>query len=652
MSEPKKLPSLLIDHARFMIVLAKLKELELSDNAEFKEPELSQIISELEKKENKDKKLAKKLEHLKRQRGDDRSVKRLIESLRLYTLFDENTCVEINKNDWEECFCGSNKEKETPLNTIYQCRNFYALEAPNNLVQRLGNLLDQSNSKDGFVASKDRESKYDRYIKRWGEYALRLVKDANGGLENFLAAKSLSDIADIWVGGYPPDQKESADHHNSFVKRILYLERDRYVQVLTSTVALLWPLWFLKHPEHIQVLEKVDQFEKKNKNFRLGKTLPESRLFIDINTHVGQMEGLPYPFGVADEIMADKNHTGNGNIYKYGDPWPAWAQEIVAIGLVNSFWMPPLLLGVRGGQFIRQPDTAVNSIIPFITLSRNCDVFTSFYLNKNALGKKLEDIIFGCEPGSHGHRVIYGALKKDKKLTYNFIPLTRIETVSDFQKAHRGDQKADFFPFFFPLDLMIQIDENYQRLSKFNLYQYYQKDGDYFKNNFPACLLFGGAFLSRQPKSTELIVDLAIYLQKVEAIVSYLSPEWESLNSKFETLKSNLTSTTKKYAAELIATSCEDTSRWKDLITKEVFVENEEKVKASMEGQGIVIKENLLADWFKHIGKDMSEILFRSSDSETIKVKDAFNEEFENWGWAMLLEFVQYTSIYISCDLF
>ncbi|WP_309743151.1 hypothetical protein [Chamaesiphon sp. OTE_20_metabat_361] len=259
----------LLDRIRWMVVLAKLKELD-PDSTEKPDPSIRSI-------------------------QDINDEKDLINFMPLFA--DDDSAFDISLELWQSLFCKSvgSKEKRVNsfINTIYQCRNFYALDAPNNPAQRLTKIVDGT--------GRATEGKYDDNIRQWGKYAKELVKD-NGGWESFLAKNLLSDVADV---KFPSIGVKTGEDRESLIQRILYLERDRYIQVLATTVVALWPIWFLKRTENIEFLRNITEREQKTKNFRVGKRLPTEELYIDVNPSIGKMQGLPYPFGFADTLLEE-----------------------------------------------------------------------------------------------------------------------------------------------------------------------------------------------------------------------------------------------------------------------------------------------------------------------------------------------------------
>ena len=299
----------LLDHIRWMVVLAKLKELD-PDSTEKPDSTIRTI-------------------------QDINNDQKLISFAPLFT--DDDAAFDISLELWQSLFCKSVGAKDNRvssyINTIYQCRNFYALDAPNNPAQRLTKIVDGT--------GRATEGKYDRHIGEWGNYAKKLVA-ANDSWGKFLGLENLSDVQDI---EFTSIGKKTGAERESSIQRILYLERDRYIQILTTTVCSLWPIWFLKNPDNIAVLKDITEREqKKNNNFRVGKRLPSQELYIDVNPFVGKMRGLPYPFSFADTLLTEALTKQGKSIQDLDRTiWPAEAVILLTQKLRSQYWSPPIL---------------------------------------------------------------------------------------------------------------------------------------------------------------------------------------------------------------------------------------------------------------------------------------------------------------------
>jgi hypothetical protein len=642
-----ELPELLVLHLRWMVVLAKLKEVDRNDAIAALEFRVTNGKIKLKEK--------KKLIHLIEQRKVTRNVAELVDELKIEVLFAKAQSIFLDTSSdgfgqWfgikEESKSGAKSEgpirgvsKFSPFNTIYQCRNFYALDAPNNLVQRLSKMLEASLSESGFDASSDKGSKHDSYIRQWGKYAFELVQE-NGGWNKFSLASSLSEIKDIWVGNHAPENNSraaKADHYNSLIKRILHLERDQYIQILTSTVATLWLLWFLKSNEHNQLLRTISEQFQNDKNLYLGKPLPDDDLFIDINTYVGSMDGLPYPFGAADYFLSRQQGVSGNINYQFGDPWPSSSQLQIANELRDESWCPPLLFAVRGDQSSFSTDPSKNAVIPFVQISEKCTSFSRIYFREKVLSTKptadgksnsewkqdfdlwFQALQFGVEEGTYGDGIVE-KLQKDG-LTRKPKTLSRLEMARGFE----DNEDVDIVFLFPPVDTLIQLSENYKRIYGDEVYEVFNDKSKYMPQYFPSCVLCTGNFARSQPRMRELLTDLCAYLGSTYYLFHYLSPKFSSLTEKFDLFHVG-DIRRKKKASGQISDFCK-------IVQEEKLIGN-------------IIDSKFVETAFKKIGEEMGLALFREDNLMRVK----FIKSWDEWAWVELLEMLKDISIFITYD--
>jgi hypothetical protein len=587
-----QVPKLLADHLRWMVVLAQLRAV---GGKEHRYP-----------------------------------VKQLVADLQLGSLFAKPTgeierepFVGISKKAWEIWFCGKSVDKgESPLNSIYQCRSFYGLDAPNNLLQRLNKLLDMAIDKHKTIEPEARrgkkDSKYDRYLEQWGDYAIRLVT-LNGGWEHFSSLESLDQIKDIWVGIQPPRANLTGADRESLIQRIIYLDTDRYVQVVTTAMGSLYPLWFFKSQQRKELLDRIGSQDREIK-----KALPKRDLYIDVNTQIGQMAGLPYPFGMADELLAYcwdvdleqvSSHLGES-------AWCPVAIKSIARELQNEYWSPPLLFTMWGDEFPLPDDDKHNYSIPLITLTQGGNKFGELYQRISIKEKPLTDLTIGIEADTYGEKILE-RLDLAKINIPNQFNLKRTQILTE-------QLDIDLIASYFPISLSLQINPNYQQLSTANLYQKWGEVGDAFNYTSPQLVLAGGMFLARQAKATDLIIDLATYLHTVELVIRNLRPEWDSIERYFPRLASNDVEA-KQAAAQAIREACQAVAK-----------------KSKLVKGGDVVGANAIAQILSAVAIEMLTALI-PTDAE--KYQECV-EQIDDWGWAKLLESVQSTSVYIACELF
>jgi hypothetical protein len=587
-----QVPKLLADHLRWMVVLAQLRKMGGKEHRY--------------------------------------AVKQLVADLQLGGLFAKPTgeierepVVGLSKKAWEIWFCGKSVDKgESPLNSIYQCRSFYGLDAPNNLLQRLNKLLDMAIDRHKTLEPEARrgkkDSKYDRYLEQWGDYALQLVA-LNGGWDNFSAQTSLAAIKDLWVGIQPPRVEMRGDDRESLIQRIIYLDTDRYIQIVTTAIGSLYPLWFFKSQERKELLDRIAIQDREMK-----KALPKRDLYIDVNTHIGQMAGLPYPFGMADDLLAycwdvDLQQVGS---HLGESAWCPIAIKSIARELQNEYWSPPLLFTMWGDEFPLPDDDKHNYSIPLIALTQGGDRFGELYQRIAIEEKPLTDLSIGIEPQTYGEKIL-DRLTNQKVNIANQYSCSRTQTMT-------SELDIDLIASYFPVSLSLQVNPNYRQLSTADLYQKWGEIGDSFNYNCPQLVLAGGMFLARQAKATDLIIDLGIYLHTVELLIRNLRPEWDSIERYFPRLTSNDLAE-KQAAAQGIREACQVVAK-----------------KSKLVKGGDLVGANAIAEILSQVAIEMLTALI-PVDAERYQ---ECVEQIDDWGWAKLLESVQSTSIYIACGLF
>jgi hypothetical protein len=591
-SQSMQVPKLLADHLRWMVVLAQLRAV---GGKEHRYP-----------------------------------VQQLVADLQLTTLFakptgeiDREPFVGISKKAWEIWFCGKSVDKgESPLNSIYQCRSFYGLDAPNNLLQRLNKLLDMAIDKHKTIEPEARrgkkDSKYDRYLEQWGDYALQLVS-FNGGWENFSKLENLAQIKDLWIGIQPPRADLTGADRESLIQRIIYLDTDRYVQVVTTAMGSLYPLWFFKSQGRKELLDRIA-----NQDREIKKALPKRDLYIDVNTQIGQMAGLPYPFGMADELLAYCWDVEIEKVSSYlgESAWCPMAIKSIARELQNEYWSPPLLFTMWGDEFPLPDDDKHNYSIPLITLTQGGNKFGELYQKIAIEAKPLTDLSIGIETDTYGEKIL-DRLDIAKIKIPDRYNLKRTQILIE-------ELEIDLIASYFPISLSLQINPNYHQLSTADLYQKWGEIGDAFNYTSPQLVLAGGMFLARQAKATDLIVDLATYLHTVELLIRNLRPEWDSIERYFPRLVSNDVQA-KQAAAQAIREACQAVAK-----------------KSKLVKGGDVVGANAISEILSAVAIEMLTALIPIDAEKHQKCV----EQIDDWGWAKLLESVQSTSVYIACELF
>jgi hypothetical protein len=587
-----QIPKLLADHLRWVVVLAKLRQI---GGKEHRYP-----------------------------------IEQLVTDLQLGALFPQPTgelnrepVIGITKKGWEIWFCGKSVDKgESPLNSIYQCRSFYGLDAPNNLLQRLNKLLEIAIDRNKTIEPEARrgkkDSKYDRYLEQWGDYALDLVA-VNGGWESFSTKASLADVRDLWVGVQPPLIELTGADRDSLIQRIIYLDSDRYIQIVTTAIGSLYPLWFFKSQARKELLDRIAIQDRGMK-----KALPKRDLYIDVNTQIGQMAGLPYPFGVADEMLA---YCWDVDIQEVATHLPeaAWspsAIQSIARELQNEYWSPPLLFTMWGDEFPLPDDDKHNYSIPFITLTQGGDKFGALYQRIDASEKPLTALTIGIEAQTYGEKILDRLEIEKITIPAQYI-CNRSQILTD-------RLELDTIASYFPIDLLLQVNPNYQQLTTANLYQRWGKIGDAFNYTCPQLVLAGGMFLARQAKAIDLIIDLGLYLHNVELLIRNLRPEWDSIERYFPQLASN-NLVEKQAAAQSIMEACQVVAK-----------------KSKLVKGGDLVGANAIAEILRAVAVEMVTALVPIGSD---KYRECV-EQIDDWAWAKLLESVRSTSVYIAGELF
>jgi hypothetical protein len=471
-----------------------------------------------------------------------------------------------------------------------------------------------------------KDSKYDRYLEQWGDYAMQLVA-LNGGWEHFSSRENLAQIKDLWVGIQPPSADLNGEDRESLIQRIIYLDSDRYVQVVTTVIGSLYPLWFFKSQERKELLDRIAIQDREMK-----KALPKRDLYIDVNTQIGEMAGLPYPFGIADELLAYcwdveiakvSSHLGES-------AWCPVAIKSIARELQNEYWSPPLLFTMWGDEFPLPDDDKHNYSIPLITLTQGGNKFGELYQKNAVKDKPLTDLSIGIEAHTYGEKIL-DALAESLRQELNTAKINTLNHAKlDRTQLLTAQLDTDLIASYFPVSLLLQINPHYQQLTTADLYQKWGQVGDAFNYNCPQLVLAGGLFLTRQAKAIDLIIDLGAYLHTVELLIRNLRPEWDSIERYFPRLASN-DAIEKQAAAQAIREACQAVAK-----------------KSKLVKGGDLVGANAISEILSQVAIEMLTALV-PIDAESYQTSV---EQIDDWGWAKLLESVQSTSIYIACELF
>jgi hypothetical protein len=396
---------------------------------------------------------------------------------------------------------------------------------------------------------------------------------------------------------------------------------------VTTAIGQLYPMWFFRSQARKELLDRIAIQDRSIK-----KSLPKRDLYIDVNTQIGQMAGLPYPFGVADEMLAYcwdielaevGNHLGE-------TAWNPAAIQLIARELQNEYWSPPLLFTMWGDEFPLPDDDKHNYPIPLISLTNGGDRFGEFYQRVSTAEKPLSELSIGIELDTYGEKIIERIGVEGINTLVRWRSL--LERKSNYQRKQLLTEELDIdlIATYFPISLLLQTKLHYQQLSTADIYQRWGKLGDAFNCPCPQLVLAGGMFLTRQAKATDLIIDVGLYLHTVELLIRTLRPEWESIERYFPQLASNDVAV-KQAAAWGIAEACQVVGK-----------------KSKLVKSGDLVTANAIAEILNQVAIEMVTALIpveAEQHQECVK-------QIDDWGWAKLLESVRSTSVNIACELF
>ena len=573
----------------------------------------------------------------------------------------------ISAEIWKKWFVGAKLEKfgkkvSYIFPTLYDCRPFYGDHSPHNISQRFAKVAGGNDIKER--GSGDLPTFHPhRNIKRWGDYAMALVA-ANGGWEVF-CTKALGEVTDLWPGDNRPREPLTGADMNSFIQRTASLGRDRYLQILAPPVAALWPLWFLKllqeqgrmaadrqSPE-FDLLRRLAEAGGEEDTFGLqnlvGRVVGRKHkpLYVDVLTVIGQMKGLPFPFGFAE-----------GSLRQPPDSGSAWEPPLIAEvreHIRDALWSPPLLACGRVDQVEDPPPSPKlrkkeNRPVRYMVLSRPCPVFATVYRtgppqDKNTDSHVTKTMVFALA-GSWGADVLSKLRDSEKGQSRPEKGQSRL----DFLAATNAPTKhpSSLFLAYFPLDIFLR--KKTHPLSRKEVYEM-QFDGkripeeqaDLLNYILPGGALFGGVTLAGQPRMFWLLRDLGRMLWQMELFFRALSPcqrDREKICDKnFKKLRDPIGEGGAEAVAELREMAV---GQAKNMLRDHYRTEDGDFLE-------------LLVGFLKEIGKQMGEVILigelAPTPDEQKKMVDEFNSAIEEWGWASLLEFVNYTSVDFSGEL-
>jgi hypothetical protein len=523
---------------------------------------------------------------------------------------------------------GEEKEKKLPtlykkFPTVYKMRDFYALDAPNNLAMRFQEMEEKKRNKGD--SREPGKWRYDEYIKQWGEYARNMVC-ANGGWRAFLKQTAPANVIDFWPSSSFVAKSMKIEEADSFARRVLALYHDRYVQVLAAPVASLWPLWLLRESWIRNLLRDIQAIE--GKKVRIGRPLPpqEDDLYIDVNIEVGKRKGLPFPFGFADECLPD------------GSRPPFWNQDtstLIAAKLKDFHWAPPLLFGARSDRLNRPSTPGKTEVISYLTLSGQVPGYAAIYKRRTKaprsdrkrrrIVKALSSVKVYAIPAGWGVAVI-------EKLQENFTDCRDNFKTREINLASKPNEiDADLVLSHFPADIFFQESDRFYRLPNWKYYGFFGKSGEPLNYVLPATILAGSSLLARQPKTRSLLVDFSAYLGKIELLFRWLTPDKKHLAEPLDKIrfaKGKAQRARRTAAARDLENQCRGIAERNPLL------------------EAGLIERSFLPDTFRKVARNMANVMFQKDMEEQSRTV------IENWAWAQMLEYVDRFFVYLAQDLF
>jgi len=541
-----------------------------------------------------------------------------------------------SKVDWVEWLSlkkrRSKKLTKGVIHSLYETRVFLGMAAPHNVVLRFQNLATVSKKS----SRREKESDYDQHILDWDAYARGLVA-ANGGWRSFFTRNKLSEVNDIDPASHPAGKSiRKASDPDSFIQRILALANDRYVQIVASPVAMLWPVWFLKDITRRNQFLKVCAYLN-NSNIPVGPRLEEGSsagyLFLDVNVFVGQMQGLPYPFGFAEaklgKVLTETHQ---------GECWTPALVDRIAASLKRIRWTPPLLFGGRADQWGEPGKEGENYPVELVQVSNPCPIFAGIYKSDgwnwptSAASEEWKNLSVVIEKESWAAKAFN---ELENVLRFKLKELTRQQLV-DWQWEEEKN-RPHLVAYHFPADIRLQTEASYHRLTVAEIYLNLLAHGHDYQLAQVTTVLASGSLLARQSGMPELIITLGTYLRKIAAVCSHLrGGNQDRINMEvFEQLRQKSTLQKKIDRAWKIEHTLHE-------VAKKLHVANDAST-------AIVPADNPLRELMTIVGREMIEAMVPKKNTKSL---DEYRSAMQEWAWASLLEYVSYTNIKFAGELF
>jgi hypothetical protein len=520
----------------------------------------------------------------------------------------------------------------SPLKSLHESRPFYADPNPDNLQRRFNRLFtdrnyyQKSQGADGPAGN----------ILEWGALAVALVNQ-HGGWNKFTKL-SWNEIKDI-----PGTSDKLASDPDSFIQRVLHLGRDRYIQILAPAVGPLWPLFLLRFfvkqqrktndwdqafervRELSQLFLKVDQFDLQK--LTASEASDPDRLFIDIHVRRGHLRELPFPFGAAERAV-QQDAPGSG----------VWEPQLIAKVRERLFengvpWSPPLLLCMRG-DVLANADANMNRgrAVRCVTLTDPCPIYATAFVASKDRSKSVSghEASSADSAGEYSFETVVGqeASWAEGAAEHFGEAFKRVSREEFWDRAFNTNAaKKELFLGYFPLDLPLR--EKFAPLSRGQIYalkhggkRLPEEVADDIAYVLPGAVLAGASNLAGQPRMPALLKDLGRLVWRLELFCRNLSASPEEVAALRRQLR---VPEDRREGAAVLAKEC--TKRAAETLTR--YFRSVRKAHTSL----------------------LPELMIRACNemAEALNLKKNEREQFESamqtWGWAVLLEFLPFTSI-------
>ncbi len=520
------------------------------------------------------------------------------------------------------------KTRSTSLSlTMYQARQFFGLEAPNNTVNKFERWFNDI-GKDGEARKRKPHSVSvlpEKRMLEWGDYAAQLVA-CNGGIKSLADMSSFDELQDLW----PPKStftRSGIPGNDSFLKRIVSLSTNDYLQILTMPVGILWPLWLVRNERYKKFLSDL----QKEGYSDMPSLKTDLNLYFDISTNPLDLASTPYPFGFAYDAVSHAFETDSLSVSN--KVWTPKGLERVAKTLENEQWSPPLLICGRGDQWnsqhVERPlekqrdrSQSNNKPVPIIKIAEPCDRFSQVYCGKSSPADTA--LVLHFEAGSFGERVSNGMQRVKANVSSQRLSREKM------QKPLPHATKNTLVLTYFPQELAWAASEEYEYLELTSLPGQSRlsdpRNMSSLSYLLPSAVLIGGSTIVEHTKMLRLIQKLGEIIWTVKCVFEHLIPFPELLEDVFGRIRS----------AEL---------RNKQVLVQEVRRIFKSFVAGSTKSTQIseIVVEELSA-----LGMEMS----RADHFDTENQQKEFENNYASWGWVLIIELIPFTCADITVHIY